>query len=628
MVSRTRQSGVVKKQTRSSYSGFAQINGKHPLRQAVPNGYVDYAVRNRRGGNVFYFNFALAKQMGLVRQDHSEKLNKELCDIILETFSLEIINEYDNLNNIKTPEKDIRRNKYMATRYLQAQHPDKTGRSSGDGRSIWNGIFVDKRKKQTTTWDISSCGTGATCLSPATAIEKQFFKTGDNHVSYGGGRSDLLDGVSAALMSDIFYKNNILTERTLCVIDFPDGTSVNVRASKNLLRPAHIFCHLKQADYDALKSSVDYYIDRQVANGDWPEQQNTKARYKYFLDRVATYFARAAAKFESEYIFCWMDWDGDNILIDGGLIDFGSVRQFGLYHSEYRYDDEDRYSTTISEQKNKAKYIVQTFSQITDFLITGKKRPIAEFANDRVLRMFQAIYDRSKMESFLYRIGFNTNQIFSLLNNKNNIKLINSFQKTCFYFENSKSVRGSYKVQDGITWDAIFSLRDILREYPEYLKGVEHTQHAEKEMCAKQFMGIIKSAYVMKVDLELTPGRKRRIRMFQNLYVSLVDKVAALTDSDRLSVLDQISSRSGMINRYERVTGDSVLYIADKLISIRKKVSRNDINKIMAAFIEEHVLYPEYYDAGVAGRKFSLSHQTNKVLEALNKIVEDCRDGI
>ena len=53
-------------------------------------------------------------------------------------------------------------------------------------------------------------------------------------------------------------------------------------------------------------------------------------------------FAEFAAKLEMDYIFAWLDWDGDNVLADAGIIDYGSVRQFGLRHDQYRYDDVER----------------------------------------------------------------------------------------------------------------------------------------------------------------------------------------------------------------------------------------------------------------------------------------------
>ena len=610
-----------------SYAGFRQINGKHPLRDALPNGFVDYPVKTRQGGEVFYFNFELAKEMGLIPNTHPHELNKSLCKTILDTFSLEVINEYDVMHNIKTPRKDIRKNKYMATRYLQTQHPDKKGNSSGDGRSIWNGVFVNKKIKnnnaQHVTWDISSCGTGATCLSPATAIEKRFFKTGDKNVSYGGGRSDFLDGVSGAVLSEIFHRNDVISERTLGIIAFNDNTSINIRVSRNLFRPAHIFSHLKQNNLQELKAAVDYYINRQINNGDWPELPENKKRYQYFLQRVATSFGRAAARFESEYIFCWMDWDGDNILVDGGLIDFGSVRQFGLFHNEYRYDDVDRYSTTISEQKNKAKYIVQTFAQITDYLVTGKKKPINYFRNDPSLKIFTQLFERNKNELLMYKTGFNNETIRMIMNDRHSAALIKSFSHFCAYFEKAKSSKGLYKIQDGITRDAIFCLRDILRELPVLMLEDKNTF-----LPPGQFINIIKSQYASKQDLKLTSWRKDKIRKFQNIYKDLLNRAAKLSGKSLDELLCEIVERTKLINRYQRVTGDAVIYVAASLIRNRHKLSSEELYNVFSAFVGEQVLIPE----NVVDFSKSIDKVANpnskKVYEKILKIVKECREGI
>ena len=185
-----------------SYPKFSQIDGTHPLRDAVPEGFVDYGTRTRRGGKVFYFNFDLAKEMGLIRKNHPQELNRDLSKTLLDTFSFQIINEYDIENNVEIPKEEQRSQKVMATRYLQLQHPSNKGYTSGDGRSIWNGYVKSKGKY----WDISSCGTGGTSLSPATAQEGKFFKTGDKEVSYGCGLADLSDGIGEAIMSEIFIK--------------------------------------------------------------------------------------------------------------------------------------------------------------------------------------------------------------------------------------------------------------------------------------------------------------------------------------------------------------------------------------------------------------------------------------
>ncbi len=605
------------------YPGFRTIDGGHPLRQAVPDGFVNYAARKKPGGEVFFFNFALAREMGLIPASHPDTLNRKLCQTILDTFSLQIINEYDVIHKTRIPKQDILTNEYMATRYLQLQHADKKGGNSGDGRSIWNGCFTDLRAGKKTSWDISSCGTGATRLSPATSHEGRFIKTGDPAVSYGCGRADLTEGVGAAINSEIFHHNNIPTERILAIIAFRDNSSINVRASRNLLRPAHFFHHIKQNNYQGLKGAVDCYIARQTSNGDWPRVPKTAHRYQTFLERIATRFGRAAAVFEMEYIFCWMDWDGDNILADGGIIDFGSVRQFGLFHSEYRYDDVDRYSTTISEQKNKARYIVQTFAQIADFLATGRKKPIRNFRQDPSLKIFSQTYERTRDELMVYKTGFDQKQIRSLMNDSQSSTVIRSFRNLCRYFEKAKSGRGPHSVGDGITRDAIFCLRDILRELPTIYLTNDATS-----IPPGTFISIIKSNYASKNDLALTSGRREKIRQFQLVYKKLVDSAVRITGSNRQKILQKMASRSSLINRYDRATGDALIYVTDQLIKNKRKFTSTELSRIIHSFVEQQILRPEYFEQGSASRTRMNGVESKQLMKAMLKMVEVYREGI
>ncbi len=603
---------------RRDYHRFSQLDGTHSLRKAVPNGYVDYQARTRHGGKVFYFNFELAREMGLIAKDHPISLTRELEKVILGTFSLEIINEYDVIHETPVPKKDIRPNKYMATRYLQLQHPGRVGYTSGDGRSIWNGQL----RGRDAVWDVSSCGTGVTCLSPATAIEKKYFKTGDKNASYGSGRYELWDGVCAALMSDILHKNNIPTERTLAVIAYDDNTSVNVRTYKNLLRPAHFFYHLKQGDYAGLKAAIDYYIDRQVKNRAWTRIGEPKNKYHDMLRRITIAFARATARFESEYIFCWLDWDGDNILTDAAIIDYGSVRQFGLYHREYRYDDVERMSTTITEQKNQAKYIVQTFAQITDFLITGKKKNIRSFRRHSILRVFDQEFEATKNEAVLYKIGFDHGLQEKLLDDDKVLAEIKKFRKLYAYFERAKSTQGIYEVVDGITWDAVFCIRDIMRELPAYY------QQGNGTMSAEDFIEILRSDYATEKDVALNQSRKKKIRQFQQSYRKLIQIAANLSGKTEFGILQGIARRSALINRYARVTGDSIIYVARQVMSSQKQMTADELHQIINTFIEQQILSPEYFQSIPAPRKRLPSKKAKKTFESMLKIVKDYREGI
>jgi hypothetical protein len=596
-------------------SRFAWINGQHPFKTAVPNGFVEYAARTRHGGRLFYFNFDLAEEIGLIPKGRPHRITPALRRAVLDAFSLQIINEYDLAHHVKISKEDLRPYRYMATRYLQMQHPDKKGHTSGDGRSIWNGCF----KGRDVRWDISSCGVGATCLSPSTAIEKKYFKTGARSASYGSGRMELSDGVEAALMSEIFHRNGVRTERTLAVIAYDDGSCVTVRAGKNLLRPAHFFMHLKQEDYPGLKRTADYYIARQVGNNEWPVVRDPKKKYRDMLDRITASFAEAAARFESDYIFCWLEWDGDNILADGGIVDYGSVRQFGLFHHAYRYDDVDRFSTTITEQKNKAGYLVQTFAQLTDFLISGKKKHLDAFKNHRAVRRFDRIFERMKEKAVLYRIGFDHDASGRLL--EGDRQAVREFSGLLRYFEKAKARRGRHAVADGITRDAIFCVRDILRELPEiYLAG-------EEEISPERFIEILRSHYASSADLRIGRTRRDRIARFQHVYRRLVDLAARRTRRTSGDLLRAIRERSAIINRYSRVTGDAVILVARRMIREWKDSPEDEINRMVREFVEGQILRPD----SLPGKTFQRppkKGKTGRVLRAMLNTVAAYREGI
>lgn len=599
--------------SKRSYPSFSRINGEHPFKEQVPEGRVEYKARYRKGGKVAFFNFQLAKEMGLLPKGHEEKLNPDLEREILETFSLVIINEYDLINEIQFPEDEIRPNTVMATRYLQLQHPDKSGRTSGDGRTIWNGTI----KSNGVAWDISSCGTGGTKLSPACNINKIFYQTGDPSISYGCGLADLSEGFETLFFSEVLRRNNFKTERILALIEFEKGISINVRANPNLIRPSHFFNHLKQGQLKPLKGVADYYIARQIENGAWAQStfKSSKEKYKYLADQVARAFAETAAKFEDEYIFCWLDWDGDNILMDGGIIDYGSIRQFGLFHGEYRYDDVQRFSTTILEQKQKARYIVQCFAQIADFLITGKKKSLSQFRKDPSVELFDRHFIECKNRNLLQKMGFKKAHVEILM--KDHQPSVTKFRKVFSYFERAKSKRGVYKVADGINRDAIYCMRDILRELPQiYL-----TRNAE--ITAPEFLEVIKSSYAKKSDLRITELKLKQIKRFQSLYMNLVKLAEKHSSGTRNQFLLDLTMRSSVINRYDRVTGDSITYIVERVSKMRPKLNAEELYHLANEFSSYQNLDPDKKLPAVEAPQ-----RQKNIMKGFASIVRECREGL
>ncbi len=600
----------------SGFPKFQEIDGNHPLKKQVPEAVVEYQVRTRHGGNVAFFNFDLAREIGLIPENHPDELTKELKDEILKTFSIVIINEYDMMNNFNFPKEEIRPNTYMATRYLQLQHPCKKGTTSGDGRSIWNGQLTHKGK----SYDISSCGTGATKLSPACNINKKFYQTGDPTVSYGCGYSEKDEGLSSLFFSEVLAKNGLETERVLAIIEFAKGLAINVRVHDNLLRPSHMFNHLKQNNLPTLKRMVDYYIERQVKNKIYKNAPtDSKSLYDYFLNKVVETFAQMSADFEDQYIFCWLDWDGDNILMDGGIIDYGSVRQFGLYHHEYRYDDVQRWSTSIKEQKQKARYIVQTFAQIVDYIKNEKKRSIDDYKNHHAVQSFEKRFFDYKNRNILMKMGFNSKFTAYLL--ENHRKDIEEFRNDFTYFEMAKSVKGPQKVPDGINWNAIFCMRDILRELPQlYLNRGLNEKISENE-----FLDIIKSSYATKTDLKRTLRRDLKIRSFQKNYVKLINLASKKFKEAPEKVLLDVSMRSSVINKYDRVTGDSITTIVNKVMNRKPKLSAEEISVVLKEFVEYQNLNP---DKERRTSNFETEKEQSRLVKGMLQIVREYRDGI
>ena len=559
--------GIVKKKTalkikRDAYRLFDKIDGNHPFKTTTSFSFVEYQARKRLGGSVTFFNFALAKEMGLISSRHEEKLNKTLIRKILDTFAITIINEYDIENNIEFPEDEILDRKYMATRYLQLQNQNKNGKYSGDGRSIWNG-FVKSRNG---IWDVTSCGTGATCLSPATKEHNKFFQTGDPTISYGCGYSTPSEGIVDVVFSEMLRNRGVRTERVLCVLTFEDGYSIKVRAAQNLMRPSHMFAHLRQNQVDRLKQIVDYSIDRDVRNKRI-KQYNGPKKYDMYLDEFTERFADIAALFEQEYIFCWLDWDGDNIMVDGGLLDFGSIRQFGVFHHEYKFDDDGRWSTNIKQQLEKAKLTVHMMAQAIDYIKTDIKKPLSFYATNRKLnKRFDKLFTQYSYRYFLRRLGYEK-RVYedpSVSANKHAKDLFQNFRHL-----ELKKMAGLLSTPDGKNAPVVYNMRGFARMLHE---AVDNRIDA-KTLLQKSL-----------TDFALSVGRNvpmKEIRIAEDLITSHKKLMSKYKQRNK-----SFKKRSGFWNPQNRITGDGVCEVADYITAEIDDISPVELYKIVDLYLK------------------------------------------
>jgi hypothetical protein len=601
------------------YEAFETLNGEHPWRDACPDGYVDYRARTRGGGSVTYFNFELARQMRLIPSNHADRLTPALEEIVLDTFALQIINEYDIAHGEPIPPKLIKPGRYMATRYLQAQHKDKRGLHSGDGRAIWLGTVRAGR----VTYDVSARGTGATRLSPGYQLAGgKPIQTGDSSYGYSCGTGDLDEMLGTALMSEIFHRNGFPTERTLAVIAFDDGTAIGVRAAPNLLRPAHIFRFLKQARHAETKAALDYFIDRQVANGEWKLPRSAvepRERYRRALSQIARSYGRLAAICEEEYIFNWLSWDGDNMLASGAILDYGSIRQFAAKHSKYRYDDIDRFSTTLTEQKFWARELVKVFAQAFDFALTGRKRNLRHFKNARCLRHFDGWFEIEREWRTLWRLGFSPQQIDTL--RRRGRREIGDLRRALSFFEEIKVARGMERLSDGITHRPVFLIRNLLRELPAHYMD-ECNSRAGALMEPRRFYETMAASYASRRDLRLTSTRIARAANFQKCYHRLIDAAGFYPE-----VLTGVRSRAAVINYEHRITGNGVIDAVGKLVALRDDVRPSQLQAAVDRFIESQVLIPEHWRP-IDASELADDSSRGRLLRAMQAQVEECNETV
>ena len=185
----------------------------------------------------------------------------------------------------------------------------------------------------------------------------------------------------------------------------------------------------------------------------------------------------------------------------------------------------------------------------------------------------------------------------------------------------AKSVKGPQKVPDGINWNAIFCMRDILRELPQIFLS----RGLDGKISEAEFLDIIKSSYATKADLKRSLRRDLKIRSYQKNYLKLVNKVAAKFKVTPEKAMLDVSMRSSVINKYDRVTGDSITTIVQKVMNQRPKLDAAQINEILKEFTSYQNLNP---DKDRKLSNFETEKDQSKLVKGMLQIVREFRDGI
>ena len=110
------------------------------------------------------------------------------------------------------------------------------------------------------------------------------------------------------------------------------------------------------------------------------------------------------------------------------------------------------------------------------------------------------------------------------------------------------------------------------------------------------------------------------IKSFQDLYIKLVK--ASMNNSKNTfdKQILEISMRSSVINKMEKVTGDSISIIVDKILKKKNKLSVEEIYSLIKDFSEVQNVNPHETP--------KLNESTKSMVKQFFEIVKEYREGL
>jgi hypothetical protein len=273
------------------------------------------------------------------------------------------------------------------------------------------------------------------------------------------------------------------------------------------------------------------------------------------------------------------------------------VRQFGLYHHSYRFADSDRMSTSIPEQRRKARQILQRFIQIRELLLSGERPSLARVRGDPLLALFDREFEREKRRRLLRAIGFGDEEAirFSRRPPRSLLRLAELHHR----LERRRSSRGPHPVPDGLSWNAVYCMRDVLRELPRRL--LDRLDRRDLRLAPRKFYAIALSDYASRADADATPYRDRLARDYQRAYLELLRLATRRRQGSLREVLEDLAPRAEARNPYARMTGDGLSHAARRLARSRRQLEPEEIYRIITRFADSQELEPRPARGGRRG---------------------------
>ncbi len=120
-------------------------------------------------------------------------------------------------------------------------------------------------------------------------------------------------------------------------------------------------------------------------------------------------------------------------------------------------------------------------------------------------------------------------------------------------------------------------------------------ENKTQKLSAQKLIEKIKSSYAKKKDLNIKPYREEQANRLQSCYLKLASEISKRFNHSSLKkTLLQLTMRSSVINRPDRITGDGVIYVTDRLLKDKKRISSDEFHKILEDIVHYQVLVPEH----------------------------------
>jgi hypothetical protein len=151
--------------------------------------------------------------------------------------------------------------------------------------------------------------------------------------------------------------------------------------------------------------------------------------------------------------------------------------------------------------------------------------------------------------------------------------------------ESTKTYKPARRVPDGLNRPAILNMRRLLRNIPLFFLDQDPKRNIE-EIPAEILFEICIADTAQGRDRKMTHLTEQRLMDFQKHYLSLVH---ALGGGKNISkCLAKISMNSERKNLENRMTGDGLLYVVDKICKLQKtSVQKQAIQLAIDALINE-----------------------------------------